>query len=94
MQHYIKITSSLYYGEACYEVRDLSLPLSAWATHSSKETLQRWRAVGDTASDLTAPGIEPNTFRADSHVFNQFTNYAVEILLSVHDARRVGGTIA
>ena len=29
--------------------------------HSSEETLQRWRAVGDTA-DLTGPGIEPQTF--------------------------------
>ena len=27
--------------------------------HGSKETSQRWRAVGDTVSNLTDPGIEP-----------------------------------
>ena len=27
--------------------------------HSSEETSQRWRAVGDTVSDLTGPGSEP-----------------------------------
>ena len=27
--------------------------------HSSEETLLRWRAVGDTVSDLTDPRIEP-----------------------------------
>ena len=26
--------------------------------HSSEETSQRWRAVGDTVPDLTGPGIE------------------------------------
>ena len=33
--------------------------------HSSEETSQWWRAVGDTA-DLTGPGIEPQTSRTDS----------------------------
>ena len=27
--------------------------------HSSEETSQRWRAVGDTVSDLIGPGIKP-----------------------------------
>ena len=27
--------------------------------HSSEETFQRWRNVGDTLSDLTGPAIEP-----------------------------------
>ena len=27
--------------------------------HSSEETWQRWRVVGDTESDVTGPGIEP-----------------------------------
>ena len=35
---------------------------------SSKETWQRWRAVGDTVSDLTAPGITLQTFRIDGNV--------------------------
>ena len=36
--------------------------------HSSEETSQRWRVVGDTVScvDLTGPGIEPQTYRTDS----------------------------
>ena len=31
-----------------------------------QETKQRWRAVGDTASDLTGPGIEPQISYTDS----------------------------
>ena len=56
-----------YYAEACNEWREPSPRLSAWATHS-EETSQRWRAVGDTVSDLTDPGIEPKILRADSDV--------------------------
>ena len=37
--------------------------------HSSEETSQQWRAVGDMVSNLTHPEIEPRTFRADSGVF-------------------------
>ena len=33
----------------------------AHVLHSSEETWQRWRAVGNTVSDLTGPGIEPQT---------------------------------
>ena len=33
---------------------------------SSEETLQRWQAIGDTVSDLSEPGIEPQTSRTDS----------------------------
>ena len=34
--------------------------------HSFKETSQWWRAVSDTESALTGPGIKPLTFRTDS----------------------------
>ena len=34
--------------------------------HSSEETSQRWRAVGDTVADLTGPRIEPQTSRSES----------------------------
>ena len=44
------------------------LRVLALGLHSSEETSQRWRAVGYTVSDLTGPGIEPQTFRADSDV--------------------------
>ena len=33
--------------------------------HSSEESSQRWRVVGDTV-DLTGPGIEPQTSCTDS----------------------------
>ena len=34
--------------------------------HNSGETWQRWRAVGDAASDLIGPGIESETYRTNS----------------------------
>ena len=39
--------------------------------HNSKETWLRWRAVSDNVSDLTDPGIEPQTFCTDSDVFDR-----------------------
>ena len=36
--------------------------------HSSEKTLHRYRAVGDTVSELSDPGIEPQTPRTDSYV--------------------------
>ena len=36
----------------------------------SEEISQRWRAVGDTVSDLTGPGIESQTFHINSDVRN------------------------
>ena len=41
---------------------------------SSGETLQRWRAVGDAASDLMGPEIECQTFCADCDVINQYAS--------------------
>ena len=38
--------------------------------HSSKETSQQWRAVGDTVSNSTGPGIEPETFCTDNDALN------------------------
>ena len=37
---------------------------------SSKEKSLRWQAIGATVSDLTDPGIEPMTSRANRAVFN------------------------
>ena len=42
--------------------------------HSSKETSWRWRAVDDTLSDLTETRIKPHISRADSDVYNRYTN--------------------
>ena len=36
--------------------------------HSSEEASQRRRAVGDTVSDFTDPGFEPQIFYTDSNV--------------------------
>ena len=33
--------------------------LSAWAKGSSEGTSQRWRAVDDTASEMTSPELNP-----------------------------------
>ena len=38
----------------------------ALGQHSYEETSQRCRAVGDTVSDLTKPGIEPQTSSTES----------------------------
>ena len=36
--------------------------------HSSEDTLEQWRTVGDTESDLRYPGIKPLTSRTNSAV--------------------------
>ena len=36
--------------------------------HSSEETSQRWRSVGDTGFDLTSMKVEPQAFCADGDV--------------------------
>ena len=48
----------------------------ALGQHSSEETLQRCPAVGDTASDLTGPGIEPHTSRADSDALTRSSRHS------------------
>ena len=37
--------------------------------HSPEKTSQRWQAVGDTASDLTDPRIEPQTSYVNNDLF-------------------------
>ena len=37
--------------------------------HSSEETSQRWRAVGDTVLDFTGPGFDPTTSGIDCGTF-------------------------
>ena len=51
---------SRYFAEACNDWRGPSPRLSA-GQYSSEETLQLWRAVGDTVFDLTDPGFEPRS---------------------------------
>ena len=43
--------------------------------HSPEETPQQWRAVNDTVSDLTNPGIEP---RIIGDVFNNGANWPLQ----------------
>ena len=64
----IKSNFSLYwldYAEACNE---LAGPISASLRLDNKapfeEMSQRWRAVGNTVSDLTGPRFEPQTSRS------------------------------
>ena len=51
-----------YYAEACNEfVGPISASLRPGNTTSFEEMSQRWRAVGNTVSDLTGPRFEPQT---------------------------------
>ena len=55
---------SLYYAEECKNFAGaISASLRSSNTTSFKEMLQRWRAVGNTVSDLTGPRFEPQTSR-------------------------------
>ena len=55
--------SNLHYTRVCTPKRVTSCEAHlrdlAPGQHSSEETSQRWRAVGDTMFYLTCPGIEP-----------------------------------
>ena len=64
------------YAGACTN-HDAHLRGLALGPHSFKETSQRWRTVGDSASDLPGPGIETKTSRVDSDVYptRQAANY-------------------
>ena len=56
---------SLHNAEACNEfARPIYASLRLGNTVSFKEMSQRWRAVGNTASDLTGSRFEPQTSRS------------------------------
>ena len=56
---------SLYYGEACNEfAMPTSASLHPGNTAPFEEMSQRWRTVGNTASNLTGPRFEPQTSRS------------------------------
>ena len=56
---------SLYYAEACNEFAGpISASLRPGNTASFEEMLQRWRAVGNTVSDLTGQRFEPQASRS------------------------------
>ena len=61
----IKSSLSLYsldYAKACNELAGpISASLRPGNTAPFEEKLQRWRAVGNTVSDLTGPRFEPQT---------------------------------
>ena len=56
---------SLYYAETRNEfVESISASLHPGSTASFEEMLQRWRAVGNTVSNLVGPRFEPQTFHS------------------------------
>ena len=62
--------SSLHLRYCCIKTKrvtsgEVHLRGLASGQHSSEETSQRWQAVGNTVSDLTGPGIEPQTSCTD-----------------------------
>ena len=74
---------SLDYAEACNELAGpISTSLRPGNTAPFEEMLQRWRAVGNTASDLTGPRFEPQTSRSRDESVT-----ARPILRNRHEAR-------
>ena len=68
-----KIKSSLqsrYYTQTCVTSGGAHLRGLAPGQRSSEETSQQRRAVDNSGSEITGPGIEPKTSRADSNVGN------------------------
>ena len=47
--------------------------------HLSEETLQRWRTIGNTVSELNDPGFEPQTSRTGNNIFT--TDLTCRLLL-------------
>ena len=79
----IKSNLSLYsldYAEACNELAGpISASLRPGNTAPFEEMSQRWRAVGNTVSDLTGPRFEPQTSRSrDERVTARPTGRSVE----------------
>ena len=56
------------HSEICWREIFRKGPISASWQHSYEKTTQQWRAVGDTTSDLTDPGFEPQTSRTDKNI--------------------------
>ena len=65
-----KKKTNLHFSRGIMPKRETSggihLRVLALGRHSSKEMSQEWLAVGDSLSDLTGPGIEPQIFSTDS----------------------------
>ena len=80
----IKSNLSLYsldYAEACNELAGpISASLRPGNTAPFEEMAQRWRAVGNTVSDLTGPRFEPQTSRSrDERVTARPTGRILEL---------------
>ena len=67
--HYIRFITFAVVPQRGNECGGPTPRLIAPGQRRSEETLQRWRAVGYSASDSTGLGIEPQIFRIDSEVF-------------------------
>ena len=62
-------------------VGPISVSLRPGNTAPFEETSQRWRAVGNTVSDLTSPRFEPQTSRSkDEHVTARPTGLHINLL--------------
>ena len=61
--------------------------------HSSEETLQRWRAVGDTTSDLAISGIEHQKPRMVCHINTTPTgSWNMRLSVSINDCKEIADT--
>ena len=68
--HYTRFITLAVVPKRGNEWRGPTPRLIAPGQRRSEETLQRWRAVGYSASDSTGLGIERQIFRIDSDIFN------------------------
>ena len=68
--HYTRFITFAVVPKRGNEWRGPTPRLIAPGQRSYEETLERWRAVGYSASDSTGLGIERHIFRIDSDIFN------------------------
>ena len=68
--HYTRFITFAVVQKRGNEWRGPTPQLIAPGQRSYEETLQRWRAVGYSASDSTGLAIERHIFRIDSDIFN------------------------
>ena len=73
--HCTRITTSKRVTSDKLHLRDL-----AHGQHSSEETSQRLRAVGDTVSDLTGPRTERKTSGAYNNVFTRDAHWSTTLV--------------
>ena len=79
----------LYYAEACNVFSGfISGSLHPDNAASVEKMLQRWRAAGNTVSDLTGPRFEPQTSRSTDECITAWPiAYTIRIIIVIWDLK-------